>query len=145
MIVITNGQKQMTISIDSYQYKYMKSKADEFDYDANWLDVAVSYYDGEKEHKDLDPCLLTTELVELAEELEKVVAGEEDSYVSDFLEPYLKIVYARDVDRIAVIAHFVYDTEGPWKTWKITQFMQQTEAKALLEELKAMSAKYPVR
>ncbi len=145
MIVIANGQEQMTISVDSYQYQYIESKDNEFDYDANWLDVAVSYYDGEKEYRTMDPCLLTTEVVELKEELEKVVSGAEDSYISDFLEPYLKIVFARDRDRIAVVAHFAFDTDGPWKIWKITQFLQPAEATALLEELKMMSSKYPAR
>ena len=145
MVTITDGEKKMVISIDSYQYSDKKSKEGKFDYDANWLDVAVTYFNGSDVFRDVDPCLLTTELNEIVDNLEKIISKEEESYISDFLEPYLRIVFARDGERIATVVHFVYCTNGPWKAWKITQFLSADEADELLCGLKAMYAKFPRR
>ena len=145
MVEITSGKNRMIIAIDSYQYSQEKSKPGDFNYDANWLDVAVTFSDNGDVTRYVDPCLLTTELAEIPEELERVMSGEEDSYISDFLEPYLSIVFARDGERIVVIVHFVYDTTGRWKSRKITKFMSAEEADDFLRRFKAMCAEFPQR
>lgn len=146
MITIKTGETQLSISIDSYQYKYLESKPGEFDYDANWLNIAVTYTDAGKDQLSVDPCLLTTELNQVTAEFERIVEGEEISYISDFLEPYLTIAFSRDKNRIAVIIHYVFDTtDGIWKTWKVTQSLSMGEAYAMLDELKRMTEMYPER
>ena len=146
MITIKTGETQLSISIDSYQYKYLESKPGEFDYDANWLNVAVTYTDTGKEQLSVDPCLLTTELNQVTAEFERIVGGDENSYISNFLEPYLTIAFSRDKNRIAVIIHYEFDTtDGIWKTWKVTQSLSMGEAYAMLDELKRMTEMYPER
>jgi hypothetical protein len=82
----------------------------------------------------------------VAAEFERIVEGDENSYISDFLEPYLIIAFSRDKNRITVIIHYVFDTiDGTWKTWKATQSLGMDEAYAMLDELKKMAEMYPER
>ena len=145
MITVKDDKKQLTLSIDAYQYGNLSALPGEFDYDANWLDVAVSFCEGNEEKRRVDPCLLTTELRELTDAMEAVICKKEESYISDFLEPYLKIAFAHCNGQIAVIIHFVYDTDGTWKTWKINQLLNDVEARLILSELKTMCKEYPPR
>lgn len=146
MITIKTGETQLSVSIDSYQYKYLESKPGEFDYDANWLNIAVTYTDAGKDQLSVDPCLLTTELNQVTTEFERIVEGDENAYISDFLEPYLTIAFSREKTGIAVIIHYVFETtDGTWKTWKVTQFLGMDEAYAMLDELKKMTETYPER
>ena len=46
----------------------------------------------------------------MVEELSEILDGSEDGYISDFMEPYLKVAAARADEKIVIIFQFVYDT-----------------------------------
>jgi len=146
MVEIIDGKKKMIVSVDSYQYIRGKSTPKNFNYDANWLNVAVAYADNDVADRVVDPCLMTTELEEMVEALEAILDGKEESYISDFLEPYFQIAFVRDNVRVAVVVHFTYDTtDRPWKIWKAKQFLSYDEAVTFLNGLKRMCTMFPCR
>ncbi len=51
----------------------------------------VKYSDAETNETFKDACLLTYELADMVEELSGILDGSEDGYISDFMEPYLKV------------------------------------------------------
>lgn len=145
-ITIREGKSSITFSIATYQYPNEKSKGDEYNYDANWLDGVFVYTDGTCHEEYRDPCLLTYELRELCEEFEKVLAGEETSYISDFMEPYFKLCCIRHDGSISVVLHFVYDTrDGVWKTRKVVETLSLDDAANVLGKLKEMNRLFPRR
>ncbi len=144
-MVLYENEKSMGFEILGYEFPH-KTSGEEYDYDANWLKCHFTYKDEEICEKYCDSCLMTDELSELQQELEAILTGESISFISDFLEPYLKFCFVRVTEGVAVVMHFVYDTlDGYWKTRKIASTFTIDEAKELLQELKEMALKYPVR
>ena len=90
-MIIRNGSKSLSFSIEEYQYPREKSHGDDYNYDANWLDVVIEYSDENENKHYRDACLLTYELAGCVEDIRKIILGEEMLYISDFMEPYLKI------------------------------------------------------
>lgn len=139
------GTTSIEFTIDSYQYPEMKSSK-EFDYDANWLICKIVYSDERCNETYKDACLLTDELADFEKNMLHIVEGSEDSYISDFMEPYLKIAIAKCEEKIMLIFHFVYDTlDGIWKERKICQLLSYEEAKLILNDLKELINNYPKR
>ena len=142
---IRNQGKEIVFDIDSYQFPWEKPDG-EGDYDANWLMVKITYSDSEGPQEYTDPCLLTWELCGVIEELEKVINGEESFYVSDFLEPYLKFSFMKVGKDVGIGICFVYDTtDGIWKDHRLAEVFTMEETKDILEELKMLSKKYPIK
>lgn len=145
-ITITQGKLSITFTIDEYQYPWEKSKGDEYNYDANWLDGLFVYTDGEIEEEYRDACLLTSELLEICEEFEKILQGEEISYISDFMEPYFKLCFLRNDDSVSVVLHFVYNTSGGiWKTRKVAETFSLEAAAEILDKWKELNRLFPKR
>lgn len=108
--------------------------------------VKITYSDSEGPQEYTDPCLLTWELGDVIKELEKVINGEESFYVSDFLEPYLKFSFMKVGEDIGIGISFVYDTtDGIWKDRRLAESFTVETAKDILEELKMLSKKYPIK
>ncbi len=145
-MVLHQGNKSIEFSIDSYEFQEFELTKEEFEYDANWLMCEVKYSDGEISETYTDPCLLTDELADMTEMLSKILDGTEDGYISDFMEPYLKVSAARADDKIAVVFQFAYySTKKTWKKRKITTLLSQEEAAEMVQSLKELVEKYPVR
>ncbi len=137
--------KTIEFTISSYQFPEKKS-IKEFDYDANWLICEIKHSDAGCSEIYKDACLLTYELADLEENLSKIIDGSESSYISDFMEPYLKIAMAKSDEKIVFIFHFVYDTQdGIWRERKICQSLSYEEAKLISDELKKLIINYPER
>lgn len=89
---------------------------------------------------------LTWELYDVIRELEKVINGEESLYVSEFLEPYLKFSFMKVGENIGIGISFMYDTtDGIWKDRRLAESFTVEAAKDILEELKMLSKKYPIK
>lgn len=145
-MIIRSGSKSLTFDIYDYQYEKQKSKEKGYDYDANWLIVEITYADenGPKQYR--DPCLLTYELKELIDGASEIVSGKETLYISDFMEPYLKIAIAKTEDNIVFGMEFVYDTTGGiWKCHKLSEVLSKESAQKIIEELKALFNRFPER
>lgn len=145
-MIIYNGAASISFVVDHYQYPKHKSQEKGYDYDANWLVVAIRYSNQDTTEEYKDACLLTYELEELVDGLSKVIDGKESLYISDFMEPYLKVVFAASDNKILVGLEFVYDTtDGIWKRRKLSEPLSIEKAITIVEELKAISARFPQR
>ena len=145
-MILHQGNRSIEFTIVNYQYPEKKPSKDGFDYDANWLMCEVDSSDDEVNETYKDPCLLTDELADMVESLSKILNGSEDGYISDFMEPYLKVAAARAGEKIVIIFQFVYDTtDGIWKDRKITTLLSKEEAAEIVQALRELIEKYPVR
>ena len=145
-MILRHDNKSIEFTIDGYQSPKRKSSKKEFDYEANWLICRVIYSDGDNTETFTDPCLLTDELAELAEEIPKVIDGSETCYISDFMEPFLKFAATRVEDRIVIIFYFAYAADGgPWKVRKISALLSPEDAAEIAGELKELVNRYPER
>ena len=89
---------------------------------------------------------MTVELESLIADLSEIISGKESLFISDFLEPYLKIVAVRAGEQIVIGVEFVYDTsDGIWKSHKLSEMMRHEDALLLIDELKNMNERYPQR
>ena len=136
-----------SIALDVVRYQFPdspKSLKDDFNYDSNWLVVSVCYTENGRPHTQEDACLLTYELSEVYDELCKLKDGQTGSYISDFMEPYLRIVVLKNEDQYSIAVHYVFDTtDGIWKTWKVNSTVTANEYTLLLDEFKMLVDKYP--
>ena len=143
---IIENNKELSFNICGYQFKQMKSTITEYNYDANWLNCEIEYFENGSRYVYTDSCLLTYELEELIFALSKIIKGKESSYISAFMEPYLKIAIAKVENKMLFIVNFVYDTlDGIWKTRKIASVVEVEHAVQILNELKELQRKYPER
>lgn len=145
-MILHQGNKSIEFRIASYQYPEKKGSKEKFDYDANWLMCELKYSDAEISEIYKDACLLTYELKEMTDAFSKILDGSEDGYISDFMEPYLKVAAARVDEKIVVIFQFVYDTtDGIWKDRKIKALLSQESATEMVQALKDFVSKYSER
>lgn len=145
-MVLHQGNKSIEFTIVNYQYPEKKPSNEGFDYDANWLMCEIKYSDAEANETYKDACLLTDELADMAEELSKILDGSEYGYISNFMEPYLKVAAARAGEKIVIIFQFVYDTtDGIWKDRKITALLSEEEAVEIVQAMGELMRKYQVR
>lgn len=143
---LSKAGKSMEFTISGYQYPETESAQGKCGYDANWLVCEVKYTDGNHTEIHQDPSLDTYDLREITESLEEIIDGKEEVYVSEFMEPNLQFVMARLDEKIALTIQFVYDESGEvWKKRKMAVLLLREEATAVLDDLKALVRKYPVR
>ena len=145
-MTIKENCKRLSFEVAGYEYPGYKSTESGFDHDANWLMVSVVYSDDKGTYTYKDACLLTVELESLIAGLSEVISGKESLFISDFLEPYLKIVAVRAGEQIVVGLEFIYDTsDGIWKSHKLSEMMSHEDALLLIDKLKNMNERYPKR
>ena len=145
-MTVQNNTRRLSFVIESYQYPHLRSSGRDYDYDANWLDVSIQYSDEEGTYQYLNPCLLTYELESLVDDIADVVSGEESLYISDFMEPYLKISAMRVDNTIMLGLGYVYDTtDGIWKEHKLAEQISFEQANRILDELKSFIERFPNR
>ena len=145
-MLIRNGDKSLSFTVERYEYPDCKSSNTSNEYDANWLMLKVTWSDDNGKQIYQGACLLAWELQEIPKELGRIIAGDELLYLSDFMEPYLKLVFANADQQILTGIEFVYDTtDGVWKSHKLVETMSIKDAKKLVEELNTLCEKYHVR
>lgn len=141
-IVFSEGKKKIIFDVIGYQFSY--SKDDE--YDANWLTIQIDYSFGNHSQKYQDSCILTWELKEFSDAIDSIARGEETGYISEFMEPYLKIAVTRVDEIYAVQIRFVYDAlSDPWKEIYISQGFDDDRFNEFNEALKQLNVKFPIR
>ena len=145
-MILKQGNKSIEFSIVGYQYPGLEPSDEAFDYDANWLIAEVKYSDSGINETYEDPCIMADDLAEIAEELSKILDGSEEGYITDFMEPYLKIAAARADEKIVIVFQFSYvTTSNSWKRRTVTELLSQEEATEMVQSLKELVEKYPVR
>ena len=145
-MLILEGNRGINFNIIGYEFPYMKPSKKGFDYDANWLHIGVAYCDENTNKTYTDTCLLTYELSELVNALQQIINGSENSYISDFMEPYLSVCITKVDEFITFALSFVISTiDEDWPTVEVTAKWTIEEAKDKLKELKDMELKFPER
>ena len=145
-MIIRNKNESLSFEIEDYQYPEHKSQEKGYDYDANWLMVAIKYSCEETLEEYKDACLLTYEFEDLYEGFLNVLAGKESLYISDFTEPYLKIAIATADERIVFGMGFVYEAnKSVWKSRKVSEVFTKEKAEEIVEELRFMLSRFPQR
>ena len=143
MEIYKNGET-VSIRVIDYQYPERSGKGKDYDYDANWLVIEVAYTDESGTYTYYDPCLQTYELVELRDGLEKVISGKEPVFISDFMEPYLKVVFEKIDEVITAAVTFTYDTsDRTWKTYKLATNLTGHQVNILMDEMNKMIKQFP--
>lgn len=142
-MILSQAEKSIEFKIDRYQFPLIKSKKD-FDYDANWLICKFVYKEDNLCETYEDASLLTYELADLKEAFYSIIEGDKNSFISDFLEPYLKIAIVKMEEKIIFTLHFVYDTlNHDWKTREITSVLSKEESIEIYQDLQNMCDLYP--
>lgn len=147
-MIIQHGRESMSLIITGYEFPDYKTseKIKGNDTDANWLNLMFTYFDGKSERVYNESCLLANELSELIQNTQEIIKGKESLYISDFLEPYLKIVIAQSDDKILIGIEYVYDAnEGIWKSYRVAEAVTAEKALQIIDELQAFYDKYPMR
>ena len=145
-VLIVSNNKIIDFNITGYQFPNHRPSSDDFDYDANWLICEITYLEDSLREVYEDACLLTCELDEIIEGLSKVVDGEEGGYISEFLEPYLRISITNINDNIIITIHFVYEvSDKAWKKRKVSCAINKEDAAKILCELQDFKKMYPER
>lgn len=143
---LNSGSKSIEFTISGYQFPENQSSDGEYGHDANWLLCEVKYSDGSDSEIYHDPSIDAYDLREITESLEEIMEGKEEIYVSEFMEPNLQFVMAQVDEKILFVIQFVYDESGEvWKKRKLAVQLSHEEAVAVLDDLKALVKKYPVR
>lgn len=145
-MLILEKNKRINFNIIGYEFPNEKPSKKEFNHDANWLRLEVVYCDENTNKTYTDTCLLTYELSYLVNALQQVINGNENSYISDFIEPYLSVCITKIDEFIIFVFSFVCDTtDGKWSKIGVTAKWTVEEAKDKVKELKAMELKFPER
>ena len=110
---IVEENNSIRFDVLGYQFpKCMNSKPNDYNYDANWLTIKVTYTTSEGTNEYTDSCLLTYELNEVVTGIDNLIGSRQSGYISDFMEPYLKIAIAKSGENYVFQFYFVYDTTG---------------------------------
>lgn len=145
-MLISEKNKSINFNIIGYEFPNEKSTKKEFNYDANWLRFEVIYCDENTNKAYTDTCLLTYELSDLVNTLQQIINGGENSYISDFMEPYLSVCITKIDEFIIIVFSFVYDTtNGKWSKIGVTAKWTLEEARNKVKELKDMELKFSER
>ena len=142
---IQEENKAITFSILNYQFPYEKfSKPNDINYDANWLVIKVDYEeDGELKVFE-DPCILTWELQELADQIFALLSGQSDEYISEYIEPCIEFSIIREDEKYRFNIQFVTCASNEkWETVNVTQLLSSDELSILAKEVKKYAKLFP--
>ncbi len=141
-MVLYENDKSIEFEIEGYQYP----QASDLDYDANWLLCRIKYTQNGESEEYRDACLQTVELSELADVLSDIIDGNDNGYISDFLEPYIRISIARIEGQIMFQFHYFYDaSKEVWRERKVVSSLDVNKSIEILHFLHRMVEMYPVR
>ena len=145
-MLISGKDKSVDFNVIGYEFPQEKPSKKEFNYEANWLKLEIIYHDQTTDSTYTDNCLLTNDLSDLINALQKIINGDQDSYMSDFFEPYLSVCITTVADFIILVFSYVYDTcDRKWSKITVTAKWTISEAEEKLKELKDIELKFPKR
>ena len=138
--------KIMDFTIIGYQFPDCIASGEAYDFDANWLLCEIRYTEGDCNEAYRDACLLTCELRELIEAMEKILNKEKSAYISEFLESYLQIAIARLEEKLVFTIKYAYDVaSGNWNERIVSAEMDEKMALNIFWELTKLQKAYPER
>ena len=146
-MLFCEDNKSISLAISGYEFPDSPpSSAGDFTNDANWLLVEVRYSENGRTASQVDSCLLTSELSDLYHSLSALKDRRAGAYMSEFMEPYLKISVIKADGCCYAAIRFVYDTSGEtWQNWEVCTNVSDHEYQTLLDELRDAVKCYPAR
>lgn len=140
--------EEVSLALQVVSYEFPPDGGDPASDDRNWL-VLRCTWTGEDGRivKDSNSCLLTYELREMTAGLKVLCAGVKDHYASSFVEPYFELsAQAEGEERFLVeVAFYLPNVMDGEDTAQVEAVMTKAELKALIDELDALTEKYPDR
>lgn len=145
-IAVTEGMRSLEFAVKGYLFEYKEQD----DLDRNWLDINITYRNGEDIRKCVDPCLETWELFNIIEGLEKVLNGERDHFCDDDIritEPIIRFKADRNSDGTFTLKVHYFNKLGidTSKPIIVTQEVTSNEFSSLIEKMWAGYNKFPLR
>ena len=146
-MTITDKRKQLSFTVLGYEYPLCKgSTAKNYNYDANWLTVKVNFKQADVELENKDSCLTTGELKTLVEEMDHILEGSSTCYITENMEPYIKIGISVMEDHYVILfQHDLYDDKGDWSSWSGAEMMDRQRFAEIRDELAGFCEQYPER
>jgi hypothetical protein len=126
--VLLNGTNGVTIELRPLEYEYPQSRDANW-WDLNWLNIAGEVRCSEGSWNFTEPCLLTTEAIQLASWLQNAADGVVQPTAPNasgviwpnpyFVEPNLALgLAATAVDEVVLRVFFSLESAPPWLTSK---------------------------
>ncbi len=139
-----------SIDIDVLCYQFPdspKSQKGDYNFDSNWLLLSVCYTEDGVSVTEEDACLLADELSDLYDELYELRDCQTGSYISDFMEPYLRFAVFKNEELYSIAVHYAYyiAADNCLGKWKVCSTVSTSEYECLLEDIKSLAEKYPQR
>lgn len=144
---IVEENNSIQFDVLGYQFpKCEKSKPNDYNYDANWLTIKVTYTTSGGTNEYTDSCLLTYELNEVVTGINNLIGLKQSGYISDFIEPYLKIAIAKSDENFVFQLHYIYDTSGgDWKTISAVETLSTQQLIEIKEKFVSILVAFPDR
>ena len=144
---IQDDRCSMDVRVVRYQFPdRVSDKRETVDYDANWLTVSVRYTGTDFTAEFQDPCVLTWEVQEAAEALNRLIDGKIQDFRTDFLEPFLQIEAEKVGDEFWLRVCFVCGVDkGERKEITAAQRMNRERLTEILDEIKGNVQRFPKR
>ena len=144
---IQDDRCSMDVRFVGYQFSdRVLDKRETMDYDTNWLTVSVRYMEPDFTAEFQDSCVLTWEVQETAEALNRLIDGEIQDFRTDFLEPYLQIEAEKVKDEFWLRVCFVCEVDkGVRKELTAAQRMNRERLAEILDEIKGVVQRLPKR
>lgn len=142
MILLKSKTQTVYFDILSYEFKDYIPLDEEYDYDAQWLVINLTY-EGNIKKEFIGPYIMTYELIELINELSRLYNHMTNKVKTNFTEPYFKIFATRNDD----IINFEVKMEDfeTNKKYSIKKDITLDELENIISNLEVLSLKYPER
>lgn len=146
-MIIQDENLKIEFKVLGYQFPNIQvSKKDDFDYDANWLTIQVSYQSKTECNVYRDSCLMTNELENIVRNMECILKSTETAFISECMEPYFKFAVSKTYDNFVLILYFVYDVlDDKWQTFTVSETVSREKLIDIKEELQQYLNCYPQR
>ncbi len=144
-MIIQDKNAKIEFRIVGYQFPdCTPSKKNDFNYDANWLNIEVIYQNGTEYNTYKDSCLLTYELEDTINNIQDLLTSKQTAFISDYMEPYLKFAVSKVDDKFTLILFFVYDTvDGEWLSFTVTELISREDLLSIKDEMQSYLKQYP--
>ncbi len=142
-MIFKNDTESLEWKILQYQYPDAElSRPGDYSYDANWLMLQVCHErEGYGPAVFREPFLLTYELKELIDELQKLADGESFHYKGQYIEPVLEVEAERHRDDFLVSFDLYFDNYE----MMVADTVSEEGLRSLIRQLSDLYNAYPER
>lgn len=147
-IKISEETRSLEFTVKGYQFE----QYDADDIDRNWLNIGITYRDGEDTRECVDPCLETWDVSRIIEGFEEVLNGTSADFCDEYIrmaEPNIRFkIYRTGEGTFSLIVLFWNEGKLGTDIEKhilVKQEISSNELRALIENMRAGLKKFPIR